>query len=128
MDSPVANKVCPLCRYEAPTVPAVLSHLRTIHFSDPNFLVACGINGCANTSKSFSALYSHIYRHHPEFIKNRKKPVDSCIIYNNAAREINGRESNDGTTEVSFSGTCSHDTTLLIRNLATLIIEYIASL
>ena len=65
----VALKMCPLCSFEAPTIAVVLSHLRTVHSSEPNFCVVCGLGGCASTSKSFSALYS---RHHPDVIKKRK--------------------------------------------------------
>ena len=42
----------------------LLSHLRSVHASDPQFHVVCGVGGCTVSSKSFSALYSHIYRHH----------------------------------------------------------------
>lgn len=71
----LATKRCPLCTFEARAIPVVLSHLRVVHSSDPRFNVACGINGCASTSKSFPALYSHIYRHHPDIIKNWKREV-----------------------------------------------------
>lgn len=67
----MSEKCCPLCTFEAPTVAIILSHLRTVHSSDPRFLVTCGLNGCASTSKTFSALYSHIYRHHQDYIKKR---------------------------------------------------------
>ena len=69
----LALKLCPLCSFEAPSVSIILSHLRTVHASDPNFSIACGLDGCATTSKSFSALYSHVYRHHPDIIKKRKE-------------------------------------------------------
>ena len=69
----LALKLCPLCSFEAPSVSIVLSHLRTVHASDPNYCVACGLDGCAKTSKSFSALYSHVYRHHPDFVQKRKE-------------------------------------------------------
>ena len=56
---------CPLCDFRSPTTPLLLSHLRSVHSSDPQFNVTCGINGCTVSSRSFSALYSHIYRHRP---------------------------------------------------------------
>ena len=68
----VAQKRCPLCSFEAPAISYILSHLRTVHSSDPRFQATCGIGGCAVTSKTFSALYSHIYHRHPEIIKRRK--------------------------------------------------------
>ena len=71
----LALKLCPLCSFEAPSVSIVLSHLRTVHASEPNFCVACGLGGCAKTSKSFSSLYSHVYRLHPDFVQKRKEAV-----------------------------------------------------
>ena len=41
-----------------------LSHLCLVHSNDSGFCVQCGINGCSYTVKSFSAVYSHIYRIH----------------------------------------------------------------
>ena len=62
---------CPLCAFEACSVSIILSHLRAVHSNDANFSVVCGLGGCATTSQSFSALYSHIYRRHPDVIKKR---------------------------------------------------------
>ena len=57
--------VCPVCAtFEAPSLPFLLSHLRLVHSHDPRFSVTCGLDGCTYTSRSFSALYSHIYRKH----------------------------------------------------------------
>ena len=42
------------------------SHLRLVHGSDPRFSAQCGIEGCSYSARSFLALYSHIYRRHPE--------------------------------------------------------------
>ena len=57
---------CPLCVFHAPNIRLVLSHLRLVHSSDPRFSVMCGIGGCSTTSKSFSALYQHIYKKHKD--------------------------------------------------------------
>ena len=53
------------CSFEFTSIAILLSHLRLVHSSDPRFLVCCGINSCTVTSKSFSSLYTHVYRHHP---------------------------------------------------------------
>ena len=58
--------ICPMCQFESPTMALSLSHLRLLHGSDPSFCVQCGLDGCSYTGKSFSSLYSHIYRHHPD--------------------------------------------------------------
>ena len=71
----VALKYCSLCGLETPSIAKLLSHLRLVHSHDPKFLVTCGLNGCATTSRSFSALYSHIYRRHPDIITRRKKYI-----------------------------------------------------
>ena len=56
---------CPICAtFVAPNLPYLLSHLRLVHSHDPRFNVTCGLDGCAYTARSFSALYSHIYRKH----------------------------------------------------------------
>ena len=31
----------------------------------------CGYNGCSETKRSYSALYSHVYRKHPELVRKR---------------------------------------------------------
>ena len=59
------QKQCPMCSFECPSVAILLSHLRLVHSSDPRFLVCCGIDSCTVTSRSFSSLYTHVYRHHP---------------------------------------------------------------
>ena len=56
---------CPICAtFVAPSLPYLLSHLRLVHSHDPRFNVACGLDGCTYSARSFSALYSHIYRKH----------------------------------------------------------------
>lgn len=59
------QKQCPMCSFKCPSIAILLSHLRLVHSNDPRFLVCCGINSCTKTSRSFSSLYTHVYRHHP---------------------------------------------------------------
>ena len=40
---------CPLCTFIAISIPLILSHLRVVHSSDPNFRVNCGIDGCSTS-------------------------------------------------------------------------------
>ena len=67
---------CPMCDFEAPSIRQCLNHLRLVHSNDPRFCAQCGIGGCSYTGRSFSALYSHIYRRHPEsgVIRKRDRP------------------------------------------------------
>ena len=64
MASRFSEKKCPMCTFEARSVKIVLSHLRSVHSNDPRFNVMCGLDGCSSTFRTFSALYSHIYRRH----------------------------------------------------------------
>ena len=66
MAKEMSSFICPMCQFEAPTMALNLSHLRLVHGSDPRFCVQCGVGGCPYTGKSFAALYSHIYRSHPD--------------------------------------------------------------
>ena len=86
--SQLSSVKCPLCNFYALSIQLVLSHLRLVHSSDPNFNVMCGISGCYKTSESFSALYQHIYKKHKDegIIKSRTtlstvKPVDSSDLF-----------------------------------------------
>ena len=74
----LGNKACPMCSFAAPSIATLLRHLRSVHSMDPHFHVTCGIDGCINTSKTFPALYSHIYRHHPNvgIISQRSRSQD----------------------------------------------------
>ena len=73
----VASKRCPLCCVVAVSVGLLLSHLRLVHSSDPNFNVICGLGGCKTASRSFPALYFHIYRNHPYIIRKRSALVEA---------------------------------------------------
>ena len=60
------QKLCPMCSFECPSIALLLSHLHLVHSNDPRFSVCCGIDSCTVTSRSFSSLYTHVYRHHPD--------------------------------------------------------------
>ena len=77
-----ARYKCPLCVFHALTIQLVLSHLRLVHSNDPNFSVVCGIGGCSTTSRTFSALYQHIYKKHKEvgIIKNRGNGTAATVL------------------------------------------------
>ena len=94
MSYSLLEKSCPFCTFEAPKVAILLSHLRTVHANDPRFSVTCGLNGCRRTSKSFSALYSHVYRHHQGYIRKR----------NSQDEELPSTESHLWRQELEISG------------------------
>ena len=95
----LAHKLCPLCTFEAPSVKNVMSHLHAVHSSDPNFVVICGLDGCTTTSRSFSALYSHVYRHHSDIIEKRKEPM---LLY--PLEDISGEIQQTSTSENPETG------------------------
>lgn len=72
--------ICPMCQFESPTMALSLSHLRLLHGNEPRFSVQCGIGGCAYTGQSFSALYSHIYRRHPDCGVIQKRSGNRDIV------------------------------------------------
>ena len=55
---------CPFCSIPFPALKLYVSHLRVTHAKDKTFSVICGVNGCREVFRTFSAFNSHIYRHH----------------------------------------------------------------
>ena len=101
------NKACPMCSFGAPSITTLLSHLRSVHSMDPHFHVMCGIDGCVNTSKTFSALYSHIYRHHPNvgIIRQRSRSQDTVQPEASTSTTDQCDVNNDGYEELTGTGT-----------------------
>lgn len=54
----------------------LLNHLQRVHAQDPNFHVACGIDGCGCTYKTFYGYRSHVQRKHRAFYENSRKIRD----------------------------------------------------
>lgn len=79
-----AEKTSPLCVFVALTIPLILSHLRFVHASDPNFFVTCAIGGCCTTAKSFSALYQHIYKKHKDAGIIQSRVGNTCTAAENS--------------------------------------------
>ena len=52
---------CPFCDSSSQTL--YIGHSRVIHAKDPNFSIICGVAGCREVFRAFSAFNSHIYRH-----------------------------------------------------------------
>ena len=55
---------CALCGYQVLKLLQLVSHLRLVHSGDPNFELVCGIGGCQQEFRTFSAFSSHVYRSH----------------------------------------------------------------
>ena len=59
-----SNFSCPMCSGMFFTLKSFVSHLRVIHAKEKSFSVLCGVHGCREVFRTFSAYNSHIYRHH----------------------------------------------------------------
>lgn len=82
------QKMCPMCSFECPSIALLLSHLRLVHSNDPRFLVCCGINSCTVTSRSFSSLYTHVYRHHPDAAIRRQSANSSSVVQSTSTSSV----------------------------------------
>ena len=95
---------CPLCRtFSTSTYRLWLSHLGQVHRNDSSFRVMCGYEGCAETKRSYSSLYSHIYRKHPELIRKRHQTV--CTDEEDLPQFSSPFETTDGTVDSDLSST-----------------------
>ena len=70
---------CPICSSASLSLKLYVSHLRLIHSKDPSFNIMCGVDGCREVFRAFSAFNSHIYRHHREAIGVAKKKECSDV-------------------------------------------------
>ena len=59
---------CQICGLILLTLKLYVSHLRLVHAKDPAFSIMCGVSGCREVFRAFSAFSSHIYRHHRKAI------------------------------------------------------------
>lgn len=59
---------CPICGLILLTLKLYVSHLRLVHAKDTNFNIMCGVSGCREVFRAFSAFNSHVYRHHRDAI------------------------------------------------------------
>ena len=55
---------CSMCDFLSPLLTFQVSHFRLVQSKDCNFSVSCGIGGCVEHFRSFSAYTSHVYRRH----------------------------------------------------------------
>ena len=59
---------CPLCESLSLSFKLYVSHLRLVHSKDSSFNILCGVDGCREVFRAFSAFNSHVYRHHPSVV------------------------------------------------------------
>ena len=79
------TQLCSLCSFRTGCVPELVSHIRLVHYSDSNFSLTCGIDGCKKHFKKCSSFLSHVYRHHRQYIvhgvprKQEDEPQPECL-------------------------------------------------
>ena len=54
-----------------------MKHTFQCHSSIPNFKYSCGVSGCTQTFKTYSAILSHLQRKHEDWTKNQD-PVEEA--------------------------------------------------
>ena len=59
---------CPYCAeaYCAPSEELIMTHIRKVPASDPNFLIQCSLNGCERTFENFRTYQNHRLTHRRE--------------------------------------------------------------
>ena len=67
---------CPICSSTSLTLKLYVSHLRLVHSKDPAVNIMCGVEGCREVFRAFSAFSSHVYRHHRAAIGVNPSTVD----------------------------------------------------
>ena len=83
---------CPFCGDLSPTLKLYVSHLRVIHSKDANFSVLCGVRGCREVFRTFSAFNSHVYHHHRSEVgvTNAAAGAGPCsILEENGSNDVN---------------------------------------
>lgn len=97
---------CPLCHtFCTSDYRLWLSHLGQVHRNEPSFRVMYGYRGCAETKKSYSSLYSHVYRKHPELVRKRSRVSTEEDPLPNFSSFC---EANDEMVPLQFSGMLLH--------------------
>ena len=69
----------PICGFVSLSLKLDVSHLRVVHAKDRAFNIMCGVGGCREVFRAFSAFNSHIYRHHRDAIGISQFRDDSTV-------------------------------------------------
>ena len=104
--------ICPLCSVPSPSLKLYVSHLRITHAKDKSFSVLCGVSGCREVFRTFSAFNSHIYRHH-----RAEVGVDQGLGYSACSSntlcplvsDLSRNESNGLSSHVNIEEACVMD-------------------
>ena len=93
--STMASSTGYACPFLSPTLKLYVSHLRVIHSKDANFSVLCGVRGCREVFRTFSAFNSHVYRH-----RRSEVGVTNAATGAGPNTILEGNGSNDGNYDV----------------------------
>ena len=104
MASNVLQWQCPICSCTSRTLKLHVSHLRLVHSKDTAFSMMCGVDGCREVFRAFSAFNSHIYRHHRQAIgvsSNEDESTTQEEFCNESGSVLNSHED---TGEIEVPG------------------------
>lgn len=79
---------CPFCGDISSMLKLYVSHLRVIHSKDANISVLCGVRGCREVFRTFSAFNSHVYRHHRSEV-GVSNAATGAILEENDSNDVN---------------------------------------
>ena len=80
-----------------PIFPIFLSHYNAVHANEPNFRVACSIDGCPATFNLYNSFYKHVLKYHKELYNEKLLDTDESYQGkddNNTQAENNDDECN----------------------------------
>ena len=95
---------CPLCSVLSPTLKLYVAHLRVTHAKEKTFSVLCGVSGCREVFRTFSAFNSHIYRHHRTEVGIEQSAGDfvySSVTVSSLVPDLPRDESDSSTSHVN---------------------------
>ena len=98
---------CPLCGSPSLTFKLYVSHLRLVHSKDSSFKIMCGVDGCREVFRAFSAFSSHIYRHHRPAILGGSSSEPTCSSNETPGSSLQEEDSAGHIEEDPLPGICA---------------------
>lgn len=79
-DGTLVSGLCPYCcgEYAVPSQSILLSYIRMVHLSDPNFMIQCPADSCCRTFTNFRIFQNHCLTH-PTVHHNRVNIITDDI-------------------------------------------------
>jgi hypothetical protein len=98
MDGRVLTCLC--CNvFKSLTLRALLNHCFVIHRNEPNFQVACNVDGCPAVFKKYNSFYKHVSKHQAVYDKQAQAPqqdrAEDEVSNNNDQYQHHSNDIND---------------------------------